>query len=42
MNLDIFQEGNNSSIQIMGFNSIMKDMIIKQTANDKTLIITNY
>ena len=42
MNLDIFQEGNNSSIQVYGMNSLMKDMQIKQSASDKTLIITNY
>lgn len=42
MNLDIFQDGNNSSIQVYGMNSLMKDMQIKQSASDKTLIITNF
>jgi len=42
MKLDVLQEGNNSSIQIFGVNSMMKDMIIKQSANSKALIISNY
>jgi len=42
LSLDIFQGGNNSSIQIFGTNTLMKDLIIKQMANDKTLIINNF
>lgn len=42
MNLDVLQDGNNSSIQIYGVNSLMKDMLIKQSAGNQTLIITNY
>ena len=42
MSLDIFQGGNNSSIQIFGTNTLMKDLIIKQRAHDKTLIINNF
>ena len=42
MNLNILQEGNNSSIQIFGTNSLIKDVLIKQSAGNQTLIITNY
>jgi len=42
MSLDVLQDGNNSSIQVYGMNSMMKDMLIKQSASNKTLIITNY
>ena len=42
MSLDVLQDGNNSSIQVYGVNSLMKDMLIKQSASNKTLIITNY
>ena len=42
MNIDILQEGNNSSIQVFGTNSLIKDVLIKQSAGNQTLIITNY
>lgn len=42
MSLNVLQDGNNSSIQVYGMNSMMKDMLIKQSASNKTLIITNY
>ena len=42
MSLDVLQDGNNSSIQVYGMNSLMKDMLIKQSAGNQTLIITNY
>ena len=42
MSLDVLQDGNNSSIQVYGVNSLMKDMLIKQSAGNQTLIITNY
>ena len=42
MNLNILQEGNNSSIQIFGTNSLIKNVLIKQSAGNQALIITNY
>ncbi len=42
MNLNVLQEGNKSSIQIFGKNSLMKDLLIKQMSGNQRLIITNY
>ncbi len=41
-NLIIHQEGNKNSLQVFGENSLMKNAVINQKSNFKTLVIKNY